>query len=101
MSSQVLFTPARLVRKTMTGTIGTSAVSLLTLTKDFSYIRVINPTQGNILAVTYDGVTVPVIGSVGVQLGPWGTDEQYFVIPVGSIKAIANAASTPFEIEYS
>src|ERR1700722_12924506 len=95
---------------TFTGTVGNTAVQLLTnipVRQGCSFaLRIINPTNSHYMAVTYDnGVTVPVIGSVGLQLPPYGSDSNAYNVQYGTtlllgVYLIADASSIPYTIEY-
>jgi hypothetical protein len=93
-----------LPRNLTSGVVGTTAITALAAGKAFFYLRVINPSptgnNGPSLAITYDGVTVPVINSVGIQLDPRFTDEHVDNIPTGAVQIIASAVNTPYCIEY-
>ena len=96
--------------KTITGTVGTAATQIfvnLPVAASCSYaLRVINPTNSHYMAVTYDnGTTTPVIGSVGLQLPPYGSDSNGYAVQFGTtlmlgVFLIADAAGVPYTIEY-
>jgi hypothetical protein len=58
------------------------------------------------MAVTYDnGITIPVIGSVGIQLTPYGSDSNAYNVQFGTtlflgVYLVADAAGVPYTIEY-
>jgi len=95
---------------TVTGTVGTSPVQILSNLPVASNcavpLRVINPTNSHFMACTYDnGVTSPVLGSVGIQITPYGSDLRTDEVQFGTtlklgVKLVADAASTPYTIEY-
>ena len=95
---------------TITGTVGTSPVQILSNLPVASNcavpLRVINPTNSNFLACTYDnGTTSPVIQSVGIQITPYGSDSNAYNVQFGTVlklgvKLVADAAATPYTIEY-
>lgn len=95
---------------TVTGTVGETATQILLdlpVRANCAYaLRVINPTNSHYMAVCYDnGTTIPVIGSVGIQLTPYGSDSNAYNVQFGTtlllgVMLIADAAGVPYTIEY-
>lgn len=92
----------RSARTMVTGTVGTSAITILAANSAANYVRAINPALpgGHNLQVTYDGTT-PVVGSVGVPLYPGGTDTNDQHVPTGKVQIIADTAGTPYCLEWA
>ena len=87
-------------RTTITSTIGTSAATVLAANSSRSYLRVHNPSKTAQLAVTYDGVTTPVVNGAGVTIAPLWEDENAVHVPIGAVQIIADANASPYTIEY-
>ena len=87
-------------RSSASGTVGTSPVTILAAGTAIEYLRIHNPSKTAQLCVTYDGVTVPVVNSVGITISALGADEQTLQIPGGGVSLIADGASSPYYIEW-
>lgn len=85
---------------TITGTVGTSSITLLAGLKAGSFLRVHNPSldTGDFLAVTYDGITTPVVYGAGITISPGGDDVYDTFIPNGTVQIIGSAAGSPYTL---
>lgn len=88
-------------RTTLTGTIGTSAATVLAANVARNYLRVHNPSATALLAVTYDGVTTPVVNGAGITIAPEWEDCNEIHVPTGAVQIIGSGAGSPYTIEYS
>jgi hypothetical protein len=88
-------------RTLLTGTVGTSPITVLTANTARNYLRVHNPSGTAFLAVTYDGVTAPVINGAGITINPLWEDCNEIHVPVGAVQIVSSGSSTPYTIEYS
>lgn len=84
------------------GTVGTSAVKILSKNTATNFVRVVNPALpgGNNLWVTYDG-TIPVAGQIGIPIFPGGSDTNDNHVPTGDINIIADGTTTYYNLEYA
>jgi len=96
---------SRYGRKTITGTIGTTATQVLAAGLATNFLKIHNPagvSQSNYLAATYDsGTTTPVINGAGTTFPPYGTETFAESIPAGGVTLIGNTSGCPYTIEYS
>jgi hypothetical protein len=88
-------------KNTISGTVGTSSIVILAQNKANNYLRIINPSQQYFLAVTYDGLTTPVINGAGYTISPLSSDESSMFVPTGSVQLIGSSSACPYTVEWN
>lgn len=78
-----------------TGTIGTSAVTVIPADGARKFLQIQNVGAANTMACTVDGTT-PVINGNGVQMTPYGSVTYDVFVPTGGVKCIGSAAGTVY-----
>lgn len=83
----------------ITGTVGTSPITILAGLVTGSLLRVHNPNlgNGNFLTVTYEGST-PVVFGAGITISPGSDDFYDTFIPNGPVKIVGSAAGTNYTL---
>lgn len=87
-------------RNTVTGTVGTSAVTVLAASLATNYLKVHNPSGTTYIAVTYDGLTTPVVNGAGTTIIPYGAEICDNQIPTGKVQLVGSTAGAPYTIEW-
>lgn len=88
---------------TVTGTVGTSPITILAGNKAVNWLRLHNPnlSSGTFLAVTYDGVTIPVINGAGITISPGGDDYHDNFIPTGAVQIIGSTTGVSYTLMWN
>lgn len=87
---------------TITGTVGTTPVQILAPNKSGQFLRIHNPngSTGAFLAVSYDGVTVPVVFGAGTTIAPLSADDWTIFVPNGAVTIVSDMEDAAFTIMY-
>jgi hypothetical protein len=95
--------PTRSQRTTVSGTVGTSPITVLASNVAKNFLKVHNPAAsgGNSLAYTLDGLTTPVVNGAGNTLYPGGSEICDTHVPTGAVQVIGSASNTPYTIEWA
>lgn len=90
------------VSHTITGTVGTSPITVLAAGRASCLLSVHNPnlSNGDFLAVTYDGVTTPVVYGAGKTISPGGDDQYIGFVPNGAVQIVGSTSGTAYTVTW-
>ena len=90
-------------RNTISGTVGTTSVTVLAGGKAINFLKVHNPSAsgGTQIAYTLDGLTTPVINGSGNTLYPGGSEICDVHVPTGAVQIIGSAVGSPYTVEWA
>jgi hypothetical protein len=83
---------------TITGTVGTSVITVLAGLKAVNFLCIHNPNSTGLLAATYDGVTIPVVNGAGITIAAEWEDYYDNYVPIGAVQIIGSTSGMNYTV---